>query len=68
MKDCLNITVFLSKEYGLFFLDFKVEIVIFSQNYEEKEVHSIIAVDMRMTFVLSGGNWIEVLGSGGVYG
>lgn len=68
MKDCLNIAVFLSKEHRLFFQDFNVEMLVFSQNYEKKEVGSIITVKIRMTFVSSGGIWIEVLYLGGVHG
>jgi hypothetical protein len=68
MKDCLNIILFLCKEYRLVFLNFNVEMLISSQNYSKEEVGSIMAVDMRMTFFLSGGSWMEVLGSGGVRG
>jgi hypothetical protein len=50
------------------FLKFNVKMVISSQNYSKEEVESIMAVDMRMTFVLSGGIWMKVLGSGGVRG
>jgi hypothetical protein len=64
----LYIAIFLSKGYGLFFLDFNVERVIFSQNYQEKEVGSIIAVKIEMAFVLSGCIWTEVPYPGGVHG
>jgi predicted transcriptional regulator len=40
--------VFLSKEYGLVFRDFNVDMVIFSQKYEEKEVGSIMAKRSRL--------------------
>lgn len=45
-----------------------MEIVIFSHNYEEKEVGSIITVRMRITFVLSSDIWAEVLYLGGARG
>jgi hypothetical protein len=62
----LYIVIFLSKEYGLFFQDFKVEMVISFQNYEEKEVGSIMAIRIGMAFVLSGGIWMVVLYPGGL--
>jgi hypothetical protein len=44
----LNITAFLSKEYRLFFQDLIVDVVSFSQNYQEKEVGSIMAKRSRL--------------------
>jgi hypothetical protein len=45
-----------------------MEMVIFSQDYWEKEVGSIIAAKIKMTFVFSGGIWMEVLYPGGIRG